>query len=325
MSEYEVLLEPLLQELDIDYEGLHVVAIGGGHGLAQALMALQDYADVITAVVTVADDGGSSGRLSPALGIPPPGDIRMALLALSPDDTLWRDLVAHRFDASGDIDGHSLGNLIIAALAEQLGDFDAGVSRLGELLRARGEVVPVASVPLELEATIDGATVRGQVAVATTRGRISDLRVTPTDVEASQTAVRAVGAADQIVLGPGSLYTSIAANLRVPGLVEAVNDSPGKLVYVCNLATQDAETLGMDAADHVEALCAITGVRVPDAVVVHDGPVEGLQAPAEAVAVDVERLIGLGCKVEPARLWIDGGSHPHHDPARLGAVLRRLA
>jgi hypothetical protein len=201
VSEYEVLLEPLLQELDLDYEGLHVVAIGGGHGLAQGLMAIQDYADVITAVVTVADDGGSSGRLSPALGIPPPGDIRRALLALSPGDSVWRDLVSHRFEA-GDVAGHSLGNLIIAALTHHLGAFDDAIATVAKYLDASGEVIPVASSALGLEAVIDGATVRGQVAVQTTPGTITELRVTPGDVEASPAAIRAIEAADQIVLGP---------------------------------------------------------------------------------------------------------------------------
>ena len=324
MTEYEVLLEPLLQELELDYEGLHVVAIGGGHGLAQALKALQDYADVITAVVTVADDGGSSGRLSPALGIPPPGDIRMALLALSPDESIWRDLVSYRF-GDGDVAGHSLGNLILAALTGHLGDFDDAVATLAKYLDARGEVVPVAAEALGLEAVIDGAVVTGQVAVATTRGRLSELRVTPQSVEASPAAIRAIDGADQIVLGPGSLFTSIAVNLCVPGIVEAVNASAARLVYVCNLATQDAETLGMSAADHVEALMEITGVRCPDAVVLHDGPVEGLIAPVEPVRVDEDRLADLGCTVDMARLWTGIGPHPHHDPARLGAVLRRLA
>lgn len=324
MSDYGVLLEPLLEELDLDYEGLHVVAIGGGHGLAQALMALQDYADVITAVVTVADDGGSSGRLAPALGIPPPGDIRRALLALSPEDSVWRDLVAHRFD-TGDVAGHSLGNLIIAALAQQVADFDEAVAIVARHLEARGEVVPVALEALGLEATIDGQEVRGQVAVATTPGRLTELRVTPANVSASPAALRAIDAADQIVLGPGSLFTSIAVNLKVPGMVEAVNASPAKLVYVCNLATQNAETLGMDAADHVEALVEHTGLRRPDAVVAHDGEVVGLEPPLEPVRVDPERMAALGSKVELARLCTGNGPHPHHDPARLGAVLRRLA
>ncbi|HSG78337.1 MAG TPA: uridine diphosphate-N-acetylglucosamine-binding protein YvcK [Acidimicrobiia bacterium] len=324
MTDYGVLLEPLLEELDLDYEGLHVVAIGGGHGLAQALMALQDYADVITAVVTVADDGGSSGRLAPDLGIPPPGDIRRALLALSPEDSVWRDLVGHRFEA-GDVAGHSLGNLIIAALTAQVADFDEAVAIVARHLQARGEVVPVAPVALNLEATIDGRPVRGQVAVATTPGRLTDLRVTPEDVEASPAALRAIDAADQIVLGPGSLFTSIAVNLKVPGMVEAVNASPAKLVYVCNLATQNAETLGMDAADHVEALIEVTGVRRPDTVVAHDDEIVGLEPPIEPVRVDGERLAALGCTVELARLCTGIGPHPHHDPARLGAVLRRLA
>jgi uncharacterized cofD-like protein len=232
--------------------------------------------------------------------------------------------VAHRF-AQGDVAGHSLGNLLLAALTEQTGDFEDAVALLGRHLEARGEVVPVAPVALELEATIDEQPVSGQVAIATTRGVLTDLRVAPDDVGASPAAVRAIEAADQIVLGPGSLFTSIAANLMVPGIVKAINAAPSRLVYVCNLATQDAETLGMDAAAHVEALVGITGVRQPDVIVAHDEEVAGLPIPIEPVRVDMERLAALGSKVELARLTDGEGPHPHHDPARLGAVLRRLA
>ena len=169
------------------------------------------------------------------------------------------------------------------------------------------------------------AVVRGQVAIQSTRGTITGLSVTPSDVAATPAAVRAIESADQIVLGPGSLFTSVAVNLCVPGIVEAVNASKGRLVYVGNLATQDAETLGMDLADHVAALMDVTGVRRPDAVVAHDGEVRGLVAPVTPVGVDMDRMADMGCTVEMARLSAGESPHPHHDPARLGAVLRRLA
>lgn len=323
MTNHGLLADPLLDEIDLDYEGLRVVAVGGGHGLAQALLAVQDYADVITAVVSVADDGGSSGRLAPGLGIPPPGDLRRALLALSPEPSLWRDLVGYRFRGA-DVDGHSLGNLIIAALSELSGGFEEALATAGRLLGARGEVLPASPEPLRLEATVDGTEVSGQVAIARSRGVIEDLRIVPPDAPANQAALRAAAAADQIVIGPGSLFTSLMPVLKVPGIVEAVNASPASLVYVCNLATQDGETLGMDAAAHVRALVGHTGLRLPDVVVLHDGLVE-VPAPVEPIRPDREDVAALGVRVETADLADPGAEWPCHHPVRLGGVLRRLA
>ena len=320
MKEADLLIEPLLEELEAGYEGLHVVALGGGHGLAGALRAILGYADSITAVVSVADDGGSSGRLSPALSIPPPGDIRRALLALSPDESVWRRLMDFRFEGA-DVAGHSLGNLIIAALAEMSGSFEEALHTVGRLLGARGAVVPAAVVPLVLEADVDGASVRGQVAIARSRGRIGDLRVLPPDAIATRAATEAILSADQIVLGPGSLFTSLIAGLKVPGIARAVNESKGRFVYVCNLTTQDGETLGMTGRDHVAALESIGGVRSPDAIVAHDGQLtvpEGL-GPVTLEAGDVDSAVVTANVADPEAAW------PQHDPARLGAVLRRLA
>ncbi|MBU1226932.1 MAG: uridine diphosphate-N-acetylglucosamine-binding protein YvcK [Actinobacteria bacterium] len=319
MSEFETIVDPLLEELELDIGGLRVVALGGGHGLAQALMAIQEYGETITAVVSVADDGGSSGRLVPGLGIPPPGDTRRALLALSPGGSLWRRVMEHRFE-HGDVAGHSLGNLVLAAFAEMSGGLEEALNTMGRLMGARGAVVPVASEPLVLEAVIDGKAVSGQAAISRSRGSIEDLRVTPA-VTATRAALAAIGSAEQIVIGPGSLYTSLAAVLVVPGVVEAVNASAAGLVYVCNLITQDGETLGMDAAAHVAALVERTGLRRPDVVVGHHGP---LEVPAGLQRVEVDET-ALGCRVESAELADPGAAWPQHDPARLGAVLRRLA
>jgi uncharacterized cofD-like protein len=323
VSDYEALVEPLLEILGLDDDGLRVVAIGGGTGLSRALRAIRHYTDEITAVVAVADDGGSSGRLAPALGIPPPGDLRNALLALGGESSVWRDLLEYRF-ASGDVAGHSLGNLIIAALAEVEGDFEEALEVVRRMLGARGAVVPATTVPLVLEATVDGREVSGQVAVALARGTVEALRIVPADPPPSPRAIEALERADQIVLGPGSLYTSVAACLLVPGLAAAVSASPADLVYVCNLVTQDGETLGMDAAGHVEALMSVTGIRAPDVVVAHDGPVRpaGETAP---VAADRGSIAGLGCRLETADLADRESPIPLHDPVRLGAVLRRLA
>jgi len=321
LSGFETIVDPLLQELELDASGVQVAALGGGHGLAQVLMAIQEYAQTITAVVSVADDGGSSGRLAPGLEIPPPGDTRRALLALSPAGSVWHRVMEHRFE-SGDVAGHSLGNLVLAGLAEMSGGLDDALLTMGRLLGARGAVVPVASEPLTLEAVVDGKTVTGQVAIALSRGTIEALHVTP-EVRAARAAVDAIAAADQIVIGPGSLYTSLAAVLVVPGVVETINESEAGLVYVCNLITQDGETLGMDAADHVEALMARTGLRAPDVAVGHHGVLEVPEG-LDEVGLDKEAIVGLGCRVESAELADPGSEWPQHDPARLGAVLRRL-
>lgn len=317
------LVDPLLDEIDIELEGVAVVALGGGHGLARALLAVAEYAGLITAVVSVADDGGSSGRLAPALDIPPPGDIRRALLALSPAPSVWRELFEHRFE-EGDVAGHSLGNLMLAALTERSGSFADAVHTAGRLLGARGAVLPASETRLTLEAVIGGSLVAGQVAVARARGRLEELRIVPPHAAANPAALRAIAAADQIVLGPGSLFTSVIACLKVEGMAAAINASPARVVYVCNLTTQDGETLGMDAARHVQALVRHGGIRAPDVIVAQEGRF-AVPGAVEAVTVDEEALERLNVAVERADLADPEAEWPQHDPARLGAVLRRLA
>ena len=305
MSETDLLVDPLLQELEAEFEGTQVAAIGGGHGLSAALRAILDYADAVTAIVSVADDGGSSGRLAPSLDIPPPGDIRRALLALADQPSLWRSLVDYRFD-DADVEGHSLGNLVLAAMADIGGDFVDAVDTLGRLLGARGSVVPVAGERLELEADVDGERVRGQVAIALSRGMITDVRVSPA-VPATRRALEAISTADQVVLGPGSLFTSLIAPLKVPGVAGAINEAAARLVFICNLTTQDGETLGMTGAEHLEALIAIGGIRAPDVIVAHEGPLEvpdGLEQ--VEVTGDVVASAGIeGVRIREGRLVLD--------------------
>ncbi len=316
-------LDPLLESLGADFEGPAVVAIGGGHGLAQALLAAQEYAYALTAIVGVADNGGSSGRLAPVLEIPPPGDIRRCLLAMTPKPSVWRDLFDFRF-SQGDVAGHSLGNLVLAALTEITGDFEDALRTAELYLGATGTVVPVARRPLALVATIDGQRVEGQLAIAQTRGQITELRTLPEDVPANPRALDAIAAADQVVLGPGSLYTSTIAALSVPGMVDALNAARARLVYVCNLVTQDGETIAMDAAAHVDALTSLTGLRPPDAIVASTSPVD-VPAPLEAVRLDPEAMDRRGLDVVTADLADPDAGWPRHDPVRLGLALRELA
>lgn len=300
--------------------GPRVVAIGGGHGLAIALRGIRSYAGDLTAIVTVADDGGSSGRLTSGLGIPPPGDIRRCLLALTPEPSVWSELFSYRFGepATGDIAGHSLGNLILAALSDLAGDFVAGVRRAGSLLGIVGAVVPAAPRPLALRAVVAGQEVLGQAAVSRARGGISRIDVGPEGVAATPEAVEAIGAADQIVLGPGSLFTSVVAALRVPGIAEAVNRSAGRVVAVLNLVTQDGETLGLDGAAHVAALREHGGLERTGVVLAHRGP---LVVPAGLDAVTAVSVLGWDTVSAPLAAPHDP---PAHDPVRLGAALAPL-
>lgn len=311
-------LAPLL----LDPDGPAVVAVGGGHGQAAALEAIQTYAGDITALVTVADNGGSSGRLT-SRGVPPPGDVRRCLLALTPEPSLWSELFAHRFQG-GELDEHSLGNLILVALTDILGDFQSAVDTAGRMLGAMGRVVPVAERPVTLRAVVDGSEVVGQLAIAETRGKISDIAIEPSDTAACGPALEAVAGADQVVLGPGSLYTSVISALMVQLLAPAIQEAPAQKVFVLNLVTQDGETMGMTGAEHLEALRRHCGVEGPGVVIVHEG---GLEVPPghQRVGLDTAEAAGLGWMIVAADVADDEAEWPAHDPVKLGRVLEELS
>lgn len=309
-----------MELLGLASDGPKVVAIGGGHGLAQALIGIQLYAGKIDAVVTVADDGGSSGRLAGPLGIPPPGDIRRCLLALSQEPSIWGELLGYRFD-QGDIAGHSLGNMMLAALADIAGGFVHALNLCGELLGANGRVHPVSEELLELVAQTDVGSVTGQVAIANAPGTIRKLEVLPATAHVNPAVLDAIVDADQIVLAPGSLFTSVISNLVVPGVAEAINRSSARLVYVLNLVTQDAETLGLNAHDHLVALREVGGLEVVGSVLAHSGPVR-VPAGLEQVTVDGEALDGWG--VVARDICDRDAVWPQHDPIRMGFELARL-
>ena len=293
---------------------MRVTGIGGGHGLSATLAAALQYASDVAAVVTVADDGGSSGRLTSALGIPPPGDIRNCLVALTGDSALAR-LYQHRF-SRGPLEGHAVGNIVIAALAEQTGDFAEAVSEAGRILGARGAVHPATAEVVSLMASVGGRMVRGQVAVARATGGIQALHLEPPEPDANARAIAAILGADQVVLGPGSLFTSLIATLLVPGVGQALRDTGAQRVFVCNAREQVGETRGLDAAGHVAALFAHAGPKVADVVVV--------QVPELAdggVALARPALDSFGVEVVEADVARASGAH---DPARLAAVLSSL-
>jgi len=304
--------------------GPRVVALGGGHGLAATLGALRHVCSDLTAVVTVADDGGSSGRLRHELGKLPPGDLRMALSALCDDSEwglTWRDVLQHRFRSGGPLDGHAVGNLLIIALWELLGDEVDGLAWVGRLLGVRGRVLPMASVPLDIEARVhlDGSDhsrlVRGQSRVAVTSGIIESVRLIPEDPPAHPEAVRAVREAEWVVLGPGSWYTSVIPHLLVPDLARALEETEARRALALNLSAQPGETEGMSAADHLHTLLEHAPDMRLDVVI----------ADPAAVGDDLDQLLDaaheLGARVLLRQVAAGDGT-PRHDPLRLAAAYR---
>ena len=299
--------------------GPAVVALGGGHGLATALRAIRQYAGSITAVVSVADDGGSSGRLRRDLGVPPPGDIRRCLVALAGDDRVWSDAFEFRF-REGELEGHALGNLILVGLTETLGSFPAALDEAGRLLGAVGRVLPATVEPVTLKAELADRQVEGQVAVANSHG-IRRVELVPADAIATPAAVAAIAAADQVIYAPGSLYTSVMPVLCVPQLRDAVVRSRARVVQVANLRPQAPETTGLDADAHLEAVLA-HGARV-DAFLYEAGLYQaGSPEVAGALRADPHRIRSLG--VEPVAAAVARPDGLAHDPRQLAKALCAL-
>lgn len=295
-------------------ETFKVVGIGGGHGLAATLRAARLYAGDIAAVVTVADDGGSSGRLTRELSIPPPGDIRNCLVALARNESLAQ-LYQHRFTA-GALTGHTMGNLLIAALTEMTGDFGRAVAEAGRLLEVDGAVYPATTALVDLGAHVEGGRVSGQVAVARSTRPIYEIYLDPPDPPAHPGAVEAIGSADQIVLGPGSLFTSLIATLLVPDIRRALVDSRATKIFVCNNRVQKGETEGFTASAHVAALGAHVPAAHLDAIVVQTPVLE-----TDGVANDLDGLPPDGVRVVEANVSDERGAH---DAPALARVLREL-
>ncbi|MFV2064540.1 MAG: uridine diphosphate-N-acetylglucosamine-binding protein YvcK [Chloroflexota bacterium] len=336
----DVLLEPFpaRQEplIELVYQkrslarGPRIVAIGGGTGLATLLRGLKGVSSNITAVVTVADDGGSSGKLRQELGVPPVGDIRNCIAALADAEPAMTALMQYRFptrESDPGLAGHAFGNLLIAAMADIAGDFEEGVRLSNRVLAVRGQVVPVAPRALNLNAELaDGTQLEGQSRIMRSRG-IRRVWLSPAMVEASPEAVESIRAADIIVIGPGSLYTSLLPSLLVPGIRSALEAAPGLRVYVCNVATQPGETEGYTLSEHVAALSAHDVGHLIDVVLAND------DSSAAAIASPSDR------KVEPVRIdlavsdarprlelaaVVDPDNALRHDPERLTQALVRL-
>ncbi|CAN5410599.1 uridine diphosphate-N-acetylglucosamine-binding protein YvcK [soil metagenome] len=303
-----------------------IVALGGGHGLYATLSAARRLTPHVTAVVTVADDGGSSGRLRNELDIIPPGDLRMALAALasdSPYGRLWATIIQHRFGGSGALAGHPIGNLILAGLNEVLADPVAALDELGRVLGVKGRVLPMCPIALQIEADVAGLesdprmsrVIRGQVAIATTPGKVRRVRLLPGNPPATRQAVDAILDADLVVLGPGSWFTSVIPHVLVPELVSALSATSARRALVLNLAAEPGETAGFSAERHLHVLAQ----HAPE-FTVHDIIVDGASVPGEREREQLRRTATmLDAQVQFADVSRPGT--PLHDPAKLAAAL----
>src|SRR6202020_981149 len=337
---------PLALDKTTRERGLRVVAIGGGTGLSTLLKGLKVFALTpaelmaappaapvirdLCAVVTVSDDGGSSGRLRKELNMLPPGDIRNCIVALSEDEALLSQLFQHRFNKGSGLEGHSFGNLFLAALTSITHDFSEAVRLSSEILVTRGHIHPATTSNIELEALMeDGTRVRGETKITASKVRIHELFLVPPDVDPLPQTLDAIARADIISIGPGSLFTSLIPNLLVHGIADAIVDSPATKVYICNLMTQANESLGLTAADHIRALNRHAGGQVFDYAIINQKQMSSeLKAKyalegATQVVVDREAIEELG--VTPLLGdYLEEGDDPRHNTACVASDLMQL-
>jgi uncharacterized cofD-like protein len=328
-------------------QGLRVVAIGGGTGLSTLLKGLKKFvvtpAEVssphigtatirdLCAVVTVSDDGGSSGRLRKELNMLPPGDIRNCIVALSEDEALLSKLFRHRFEKGSGLEGHSFGNLFLAALTSLTSDFSEAVRLSSEILLTRGHIHPATTSNIELEALMeDGTRVRGETKITASKGRIQELFLVPPDVEPMPQTLEAIAHADMITIGPGSLFTSLIPNLLVRGIARAIVESPATKVYICNLMTQANESLGLTAADHVRALNRHAQKQIFDYALINRASVSNeLKAKyasegACQIENDLDAVEALGV-IPVLGDYLEEGGVARHNTTRVAHDLMQLA
>lgn len=311
--------------------GPHVVVVGGGTGLSTLLRGLKEHTSNITAIVTVADDGGSSGVLRAELGMLPPGDIRNTLVALADAETLLQKLFQYRFPGGNGLAGHSFGNLFIAAMQQVAGDFETAVRESSRVLAIRGTVLPSTLQPVVLHAEYaDGSEISGESCIPNIGKTIRRVFITPADVHPLPDAIRAIDTADIIVLGPGSLYTSVIPNLLVHELTEAIRKSSAVTIYVCNIMTQPGETGGYTAADHLAAILRHTGDGLIHYCLANNAPISdsALQRYREQGAFPVKadvaamRALGITPVLQPI---ISKNDLVRHDPTALANAVLKVA
>ncbi|GLX71301.1 gluconeogenesis factor YvcK family protein [Paenibacillus glycanilyticus] len=307
-----------------------IVVVGGGTGLSVMLRGLKEKPIDITAIVTVADDGGSSGILRNELQIPPPGDIRNVIMALADAEPLLTEVLQYRFSSGTGLAGHSLGNLMLAAMTDIAGDFVTGIRELSKVLAVRGRVLPAAGRAIVLSAEMtDGTIVVGESLIPKAGKKIKRVFVEPDDVEPLPEAIEAIEQADAILIGPGSLYTSIIPNLLVPRLAQAIVDSTAVKLFVCNVMTQPGETDGYSVSDHIKAVQDHIGHRLFDYVLVNDGEIppevadKYAEMGAKQVTLDIDEVTRMGPEVIADRLVLYR-TFLRHDAERLSHHIYKL-
>jgi uncharacterized cofD-like protein len=312
--------------------GPKIVAMGGGTGLSSLLRGLKQYSNHITAIVTVADDGGSSGRLRREIGVLPPGDIRNCLAALADEEKLLTELFQYRFKAGDGLVGHSFGNLFLTAMSEITGDLEQAATACSQVLAIRGKVLPATLSDVSLWAEMDdGRIIQGESNIPQAGGKIRNIGCIPPNPPALPAAIKAIEEAEYIIIGPGSLYTSIIPNLLVPEIREALARAKAPRIYVCNIMTQPGETEGYTVADHIRALDRVCGYKPFDAVLAHRKPPspESLRRYAQEnshpVFLDREEVTNLGRRIVMANVMDEDEvtGYVRHDPYRLARVLLR--
>ena len=311
--------------------GPAITVVGGGTGLSTLLRGMKYITGNCTAVVSVGDDGGSSGRLRHELGIIPPGDLRKCMVAMADSEPLMERVMQYRFEGDSYLSGHSLGNLFLAAIAETEGGMEEGLNAASQILKVRGHVIPSTLHNIQLAADMtDGSFILGQAEIAQAHKTVQRLRMVPENVPATKSAIEAIREADILVLGPGSLYTSVICNLLVPDIREAVLQSKATKIYVCNVMTQPGETDGFGAFEHVKTLIEYAGEPFLDYVIVNSEDISDEQKilyrakGQEPISPDIEKIEQMGIKVIPAKL-VSQSDMVRHDPQKLARAIMSLA
>ncbi|WP_188633399.1 gluconeogenesis factor YvcK family protein [Lentibacillus kapialis] len=308
-----------------------VVVIGGGTGMPVLLRGLKDLPIDLTALVTVADDGGSTGRLRNEMAIPAPGDIRNVIAALSDAEPMLLELFQHRFAVGNGLSGHSMGNLLLAAMTSVTGNFFTGIQEISRVLNVKGEIYPISNDNMSLHAKMaDGSIISGESNIPLVNKKIEKVYLSPQPVEPLPNAVDAIKNADLVVVSPGSLYTSILPNMIIPHIDVALSETKANVVYVCNVMTQAGETTGYTASDHVQAIRNHIGGNCIDSVVVHNEPISPhvrqiyAEENASPVIYDTERLLGMGLQIIEGDIIDSSRTTLRHDTKKIANLLYSL-
>lgn len=309
----------------------NIVVIGGGTGMPVLLRGLKELPVELTALVTVSDDGGSTGRIRSEMEIPAPGDIRNVIAALSDAEPMLLELFQHRFDIGNGLSGHSLGNLLLAALTSITGDFYTGIKEISRVLNVKGRIFPISNESLSLHAKFeDGVMISGESKIPRYNAEIHSVFLSPQPVEPLPHAVQALNEADLIVISPGSLYTSILPNLIIPQVAETLRQTKGKIVYVCNVMTQMGETMGYTASDHVQAIIDHIGPNIIESIIVHDEKISQsisklyAEEQSERVELDIDQLRNQGLEIIKGDIVETSNNLLRHNTKKVAELLYSL-